>query len=59
MRKIILTVEIEEAEAVKEIIESLPVMVPAPDRVKRVLSFNAKLHKAIQRLKGEDNGKGE
>lgn len=57
MRKIILTIEIEEAEAVKETIESLPVMIPAPERVKRVLSFNAKLHKAIQRSREGNNGK--
>ena len=59
MRKVILTIEIEEAEAVKQLIDSLPIMIPTPDRVKRVLSFNAKLHQAINRTKGNGNGKSE
>lgn len=59
MRKVIVTVEMEEAESVKELIDSLPVMIPAPSRVKRALAFNSKLTNAIKRAKRIRDGKSE
>lgn len=57
--KVIVTVDLGEAESVKELIESLPVMAPAPTRFKLALAFNAKLTKAIQRAKRVKDGKSE
>jgi len=49
---VILTVSLEEAESAIRFLERVPVpTVPTP-ATKHTLSFNAKLHKAIQHTKG-------
>lgn len=49
---VILTVSLEEAEAAKVFLERVPVPSVPTNAVKNTLSFNAKLHKAIQHTKG-------
>lgn len=51
---VILTVELDEAEAVRSYFLRLPVPTPAhfSTEVKRIFSFNAKLHRAIEHTKG-------
>lgn len=49
---VILTVTLEEAEAAKTFLERVPVPPTPTQAVKHTLSFNAKLHKAIQHTKG-------
>ena len=49
---VILTVPLDEAEAAKAFLERLQVPVMPSQTVKLTLSFNAKLHKAIQHTKG-------
>lgn len=49
---VILTVTLEEAEAAKVFLERIQVSPTPVSAVKSTLSFNAKLHKAIQHTKG-------
>ena len=49
---VIITVPLEEAEAAKAFLERVQVPPVPSTAVKLTLSFNAKLHKAIQHTKG-------
>lgn len=51
---VILTVELDEAEAARALLERMVVSAPIPvsNEIKRVFSFNAKLHKAVAHTKG-------